>query len=146
MKPQLNERQPAVLQWVGQAWPDGLWEDSSYQTSCQALQNRGLLKVARRRGQWGAELTDAGRHYLKHGTYPPAQPQRRPTTQAQKWTPSVPAASLGSEPTAAQAALTAPQKKAHACNSVGQSRKCSWRNLQKRAGGSSRATPLARTP
>lgn len=114
VKQQLNERQLAVLQWVGQACPDGVWEGSSYKTSCQALQNRGLLKVVRRQGQWSAALTDVGQHYLTHGTYPPAQPQRRPTAQAQKSSPSDPAASLESEPAAAQVALTAPQKAAHA--------------------------------
>ncbi|MEU4730784.1 hypothetical protein [Streptomyces sp. NPDC023588] len=68
MKQTLNERQLAVLEWVGKGCPEGA--SATYKTSCQALQNRGLVKVARRGGVWNAVLTDAGRHYLAHGTYP----------------------------------------------------------------------------
>ncbi|MFH8788899.1 hypothetical protein [Streptomyces roseoverticillatus] len=95
MKQQLNERQLSVLQWVEQGCLDGVWETSSYKISCQALQNRGLLKVSKRQGQWSATLTSAGRHYLQHGNYPPAQPQARLTTPVQKPTPAVPAESTG---------------------------------------------------
>ncbi len=68
MKQTLNERQLAVLEWVGKGCPEGAF--ATYKTSCQALQNRGLAKVTRRGGVWNAVLTDAGRHYLAHGTYP----------------------------------------------------------------------------
>lgn len=67
---QVNERQLAVLQWVGAGCPAGIWESNSYKTTCQALQNRGLAKVSRRAGQWSVVLTSAGQHYLTHGTYP----------------------------------------------------------------------------
>ncbi|MEV6653905.1 hypothetical protein [Streptomyces sp. NPDC051219] len=70
MRHKLNERQLAVLRWVGKGCPDGIWDSNTHKTSCQALQNRGLVKVSRRGGQWNAVLTDTGRHYLAHGTYP----------------------------------------------------------------------------
>ncbi|WP_326768758.1 hypothetical protein OG978_33270 [Streptomyces sp. NBC_01591] len=75
MKRTLNERQLAVLEWVGKGCPEGF--SAYYKTSCPALQNRGLAKVTRRGGVWNAVLTDAGRHYLAHGTYPePKSPAR----------------------------------------------------------------------
>ncbi|WP_411139038.1 hypothetical protein [Streptomyces sp. C10] len=77
MKQTLNERQLAVLEWVGKGCPEGSWASTTYKTSCLALQNRGLVTVARRGGVWNAVLTDAGRHYLAHGTYPaPKSPAR----------------------------------------------------------------------
>lgn len=60
----LNERQLAVLEWVGRECPDGFWSDSTYKVSAQALQSRGLVKVTKRRGRWSAQLTDEGRAYL----------------------------------------------------------------------------------
>lgn len=75
MKQTLNERQLEVLEWVGKGCPEGA--SATYKASCQALQNRRLVKVARRGGVWNAVLTDAGRHYLAHGTYPaPKAPVR----------------------------------------------------------------------
>ncbi|GAA3177904.1 hypothetical protein GCM10017688_32920 [Streptomyces ramulosus] len=89
MDRQVNERQLSVLQWVGAGCPVGVWETSSYKTTCQALQNRGLVTVSRKGGQWSVALTTAGQYYLAHGTYPPrrsrprkpqvATPQPRPT-------------------------------------------------------------------
>jgi len=81
VKRPLNERQRAVLEWVGKGRPDGVWDSSAYKASCQALQNRGLVKISRRGGRWSAELTDAGTHYLAHGTYPAvAAPTKRLAT------------------------------------------------------------------
>lgn len=71
MERQVNERQLSVLQWVEDGCPAGAWETSSYKTTCQALQNRGLVTVSRKGGQWSVALTSAGRHYLAHGIYPP---------------------------------------------------------------------------
>ncbi|MCT9004608.1 hypothetical protein [Streptomyces rhizosphaerihabitans] len=95
MKQTLNERQLTVLEWVGKGCPEGA--SAAYKTSCQALQNRGLVKVARRGGVWNAVLTDAGRHYLAHGTYPvPKAPLRAlpiprlPKTAAPGSLPGVP--------------------------------------------------------
>lgn len=33
----LNERQQTVLDWVGQGCPDGVWQDSTFKVSAQAL-------------------------------------------------------------------------------------------------------------
>ncbi|MFC8346478.1 hypothetical protein [Streptomyces sp. NPDC057280] len=82
----LNERQRAVLDWVGQGCPEGAWPDSTYKTSGQALQNRGLIKITKRRGQWSAHLTEKGRQHLidrgirpvEQSTRPPERPARKP--------------------------------------------------------------------
>lgn len=42
MKQTLNERL-AVLEWLGKGCPEGSWASTTYKTSCQALQNRGLV-------------------------------------------------------------------------------------------------------
>ncbi|MFE5814881.1 hypothetical protein ACFQ6S_15935 [Streptomyces sp. NPDC056479] len=75
MKQELNKRQIAVLHWVGQGCPSGVWETSTYKITCVALQNRGLLTISKRRGQWNTTLTESGQHYLTHGTYPAMQPR-----------------------------------------------------------------------
>jgi len=49
----LNERQQAVLDWVGQECPDGVWPDSMYKVRAQVLQSRGLIKITKRR--WALE-------------------------------------------------------------------------------------------
>ncbi|MCQ4200836.1 hypothetical protein M4J06_004799 [Streptomyces coelicoflavus] len=77
MERQVNERQLSVLKWVEDGCPAGVWKTSSYKTTCQALQNRGLLLVSRKSGQWSVALTSAGRHYLAHGTYPPRESRPR---------------------------------------------------------------------
>ncbi|MFK4692738.1 hypothetical protein RKD22_005673 [Streptomyces pristinaespiralis] len=82
MDRQVNERQLSVLQWVGAGCPAGIWETSSYKTTCQALQNRGLVLVSRKGGQWSVALTSAGRHYLAHGTYPSRGSRPRKTQAA----------------------------------------------------------------
>lgn len=63
MQRDLNERQQAVLDWITNGCPDGTWSDTTYKVSAQALQNRGLVKITKRRGYWTAELTDKGRQY-----------------------------------------------------------------------------------
>ncbi|MET7618354.1 hypothetical protein [Streptomyces sp. NPDC005408] len=61
MQRDLNERQQAVLDWISNGCPDGTWNDTTYKVSAQALQNRGLVKITKRRGYWTAELTNKGR-------------------------------------------------------------------------------------
>lgn len=75
LKRPVNEGQLSVLQWVGAGCPEDVWETSSYKTTCQALQNRGLVTVSRKGGQWSIVLTSAGQHYLSHGTYPSPGPR-----------------------------------------------------------------------
>ncbi|MFF4605145.1 hypothetical protein ACFY12_20720 [Streptomyces sp. NPDC001339] len=108
MKQQLNDRQFAVLQWVSQGCPDGVWQSSSYKISCQALQNRGLVKVTRRRGHWSAVLTEAGAQYLARSAPPvPTRHELPPSAQNNKSAPSP--VRTGNDRTANQAAPTAPR-------------------------------------
>lgn len=58
---------------MGQGCPEGLWPDSTYKVSAQALQSRGLIKVTKRRGRWDAQLTDKGRQYLADGRTSPGE-------------------------------------------------------------------------
>ncbi|MFE4646137.1 hypothetical protein [Streptomyces sp. NPDC056730] len=91
----LNERQQAVLDWVGQGSPDGVWPDSTYKASAQALQSRGLIKITKRRGYWRAQLTDKGRQDLtdrsirpaEQNAEPPKPPGRKPAPPRPKTVP-----------------------------------------------------------
>ena len=78
----LNDRQLDVLTWVGQGCPARDWPNQAYKTVAIALQNRRLLTISKKGGRWRADLLDAGRHYLAHGTYPPGhlQPKKRSRT------------------------------------------------------------------
>ncbi|MFJ7905295.1 hypothetical protein ACIQ6V_33260 [Streptomyces sp. NPDC096198] len=84
----LNDRQQAVLDWIGQGCPDGAWADSTYKVSAQALQSRGLIKNTKRRGHWSAQLTDKGRqdltdrgiHPAEQNAEPPKPPDRKPAS------------------------------------------------------------------
>lgn len=68
----VNDLQVKVLRWIADDCPadEAPTRDFTYKTSAYALQRRGLATVDRRDGQWRAKITDAGRHYLEHGTYP----------------------------------------------------------------------------
>lgn len=68
----VNDLQEKVLRWIADGCPAGEvpTRDFTYKTSAYALQGRGLATVDRRGGRWRAEITDAGRHYLEHGSYP----------------------------------------------------------------------------
>ncbi len=70
----LNARQEAVLRWISEGCPDGVMDGFTHKTTAVALQNRRLVTVSRKGGVWRAELTDAGRFYLKHGHRRPPQP------------------------------------------------------------------------
>ncbi len=91
----LNERRQTVLDWVGQGCPDGVWPDSTFKVSAQALQSRGLIRITKRRRHWSAQLTDKGRQHLTdHGicpveqnAAPPAQPSRKPSPPRPKTAP-----------------------------------------------------------
>ena len=60
---------------MAEGCPDGVWGDFTYKRTTYALADRGLVTVDRRRHSWSAQLTDRGRYYLDHGTYPPEPPQ-----------------------------------------------------------------------
>jgi hypothetical protein len=103
---QVNERQLSMLQWVEAGCPAGVWETRSYKITCQALQNRGLLTVSRKAGQWSVALTSTGQHYLAHGTYPPCGSRPR-NTQAAASPPVHPSAENSGPRAEAQPSVTA---------------------------------------
>jgi hypothetical protein len=67
----ISARQLAVLQWIADGCPDGVMNGHGYKTTAKSLQGRRLVEAGVRTGTWRAEVTDAGRHYLDHGDYPP---------------------------------------------------------------------------
>lgn len=83
----LNARQMEVLRWICDGCPGGVMVGFTYKATAIALQNRRLVTVSRKRGQWRAEVTDAGRYYLEHAHHP-----HRPASTA-KHGHSVPSAS-----------------------------------------------------
>lgn len=66
----LTDRQLAVLQWIADGCPHGVWPDHSHKLSVGALETRNLASVRRWYGKWNAVLLPDGRYYLDHGTYP----------------------------------------------------------------------------
>lgn len=83
LKSPLNTGQLAVLRWIGDGSPDGVMAGHTHKTVALALQNRRLATVTKKGGVWRAELTDAGRHYLHHGSYPVGhRPSPRPVQVA----------------------------------------------------------------
>ncbi|MFL4947586.1 hypothetical protein ACJ6WE_09460 [Streptomyces sp. MMS24-I31] len=81
MQQDLNERQQAVLDWVSQGCPDGVWTDSVFKTGAQALQSRGLIKITKRLGSWFAQPTEKGRQYLLHSGGHPAEQSNSDTSE-----------------------------------------------------------------
>ncbi|MDI3402875.1 hypothetical protein [Streptomyces cavernicola] len=65
----LNDRQLALLGRLD-AGEELSAQGPSERRSAYALRDRGLLAVRRRRGVLSAEVTDAGKFYLKHGHHP----------------------------------------------------------------------------
>lgn len=85
--PLLSQRQLEVLTWVGQGCPEDVWPDAGYKHTVYGLTERGLVTVDRRQGRWSATVTDDGRFYLEHGTYP----DRPDQTPSKRSTPPRPA-------------------------------------------------------
>jgi hypothetical protein len=67
----IGAHQVEILRWIADGCPDGVMTGYSYKTTAKALQGRRLVTAGVQGGAWRAELTDAGRHYLEHGCYPP---------------------------------------------------------------------------
>ena len=66
----LNDLQKTVLRWVADGCPADRTDDNRYKLAARALENRRLVKVARRDGAWHATTTPAGDHHLATGEYP----------------------------------------------------------------------------
>lgn len=56
----LNDKQVAVLRWIGQRCPDGVMEGYAHRVSASALRSRALVRISGRGKTWRAELTDEG--------------------------------------------------------------------------------------
>lgn len=69
MNRDLNATQREVLTWLAEGGSTNPPKEN-YKHSARALANRGLAKVVRRGGVWTAALTDTGRYYAEHNTYP----------------------------------------------------------------------------
>ncbi|GAA4402237.1 hypothetical protein GCM10023147_42600 [Tsukamurella soli] len=84
MDRRVNDRQLEVLRWIADGCPDGRWpeDDFSYKTSAAALKARGLVTVKGHARTWSAAVTEAGTHYIEHGTFPPGALPRHPVTSA----------------------------------------------------------------
>jgi len=67
----LNERQIAVLRWIGEGCPDRNWPDESHKNTARALASRGLAEVGRKSKVWTATITRSGEYYLEHGHLEP---------------------------------------------------------------------------
>lgn len=85
----LNEKQLAVLRWFGEGRPKGVYEHGfDHRVTARALDRRGLLSVQGHGRSWRASLTDEGRYYLEHGSYPTSEDS---DTTETKLTTSLPA-------------------------------------------------------
>jgi excisionase family DNA binding protein len=80
----LNERQLEILLWVADGYPTDRYEGDQHKQTARALENRRLVRVARKADVWTAELTEEGRFYLDHGRYddPPPEPKPRAAGEA----------------------------------------------------------------
>ncbi|WP_251061420.1 hypothetical protein [Streptomyces sp. ISL-100] len=65
----MNERQRALLVRLANGGDPTTWTPGDWR-SAYALRDRGLLRVGRRGREVHAEVTEAGRFYLRHGHHP----------------------------------------------------------------------------
>lgn len=66
----LTERQLEVLRWIADRCPDGVMQGHAHKASARALASRRLVKISKPVGVWSANVTDDGRYYLEHGSFP----------------------------------------------------------------------------
>jgi hypothetical protein len=78
-RPKPSARQLDILRWIADGCPHRAWPDESHKLSARALQSRGLARVTRKGKRWHAVLSEDGRHYLDHGTYPDRPAAERET-------------------------------------------------------------------
>lgn len=70
MHTSLNEVQLAVLRWVADDRPPGIYDDGfAHRITARALERRGLVKVRGHGDSWTATVTNSGRYYIEHGRY-----------------------------------------------------------------------------
>jgi hypothetical protein len=105
VNPRLNETQHAVLRWLADGQADGAATNPQRLTA-RALSNRRLVKIKGRGPRWHAELTEAGRHYVLHGEYPPGHfgPEPAPAQKRADVAEPAAAAKVAGRPKAKQQA------------------------------------------
>ncbi|MCW2938705.1 MAG: hypothetical protein JWN00_1690 [Actinomycetia bacterium] len=106
--PRLTDRQVEILRWIADGCLERSWPDETHKNTARALQGRGLAEVSRKRKVWTATITEAGRYYLKHGTYEPkpaVEAGRYEAEQARGWTRRIAPASDGPPPDATASAM-----------------------------------------
>ncbi|MDR1512865.1 MAG: hypothetical protein LBS56_05195, partial [Propionibacteriaceae bacterium] len=101
----LNTVQLEVLTWVKDGCPADVYSDWTHRVSARALHNRGLIKVRGHGSTWSATLTDDGRYYLEHGSYPGESPDGQADSSHRK---SVVDAEQSDEPAAREATSPSP--------------------------------------
>lgn len=94
MDGRVNDRQLEVLRWIADGCPEGRWteDDFSYKTSAAALKSRGLVTIKGRGRTWSVAITEAGTHYVEHGTYPPSDTPPAPIASRDRTRRAAPAA------------------------------------------------------
>jgi hypothetical protein len=76
-KQKLNDRQLQLLGRIAASTEPVTSQEYTLAATVYALRSRGLVTTARRpAGTWVAAVTEAGRHYLEHGAYPPRNETR----------------------------------------------------------------------
>lgn len=80
----LTEPQLAVLRWIAEGTPSGVYEAGfEHRITARALERRGLIKVRGHGASWSATITLAGEYYVEHGNFEPAEvPKRAPAPKA----------------------------------------------------------------
>jgi hypothetical protein len=81
----VNEKQLAVLRWIGEGCPVGVWDAGSdvHKVSAAALRSRRLVTIEKIDGTWHARLTAAGEFFLANNEYPSGHWVERPKVQRQ---------------------------------------------------------------
>ncbi|MFI9062993.1 hypothetical protein ACIGQE_14090 [Streptomyces sp. NPDC053429] len=83
----LNNRQLALLTRVGEGADPVMSDSPKLAVTARALKERGLIAMPKKSGKWHAEITEAGRFYLKHGHHPD-RPVPTPRRQRQAPAPA----------------------------------------------------------
>ena len=81
----VNEKQLAVLRWIGEGCPEGVWDTGSdvHKVSAAALRSRRLVTIEKIDARWHAQLTAAGEFFLANSQYPSGHWAERPEKQRQ---------------------------------------------------------------
>lgn len=74
MSREVNARQLEALRWIADGCPEGRWppDSNGHKPTAAALNTRGLVTVRGHGPTWEAAVTEDGRYYLEHGSYPRA--------------------------------------------------------------------------